>query len=98
MPIINEPETVMLNRKIAPSTNVPTLATLAVAFLTALVTWALDAIPATVPDEVVGSGYVLVTAAVAVAVGKLAQHFTWAQDSVDGIIDAETVIHDAENR
>ena len=53
--------------------NRPTVGTLVVAFATALLGWALEAVPATVPTEVVATGYVLAAAAVAVAVGKAAQ-------------------------
>lgn len=85
-----------MNRKLDPRTNVPTLAALVVAFLVTLTDWASSVIPDTVPAEVVAAGHTLVVAIVAVAVGKLAQHFTWAQDSVDDILDAEAVISDAE--
>jgi hypothetical protein len=85
-------------RKIDPKTNVPTVATLAVAFLSALLHWAMTALPAGIPAEVVGTGYTLGLALIAVVVGKIAQHFTWAADTVDGIMDAETVIADAEGR
>lgn len=85
-----------MNRSLDPRTNVPTVAALAVAFVTKLLDWATAVLPDTVPDGVVESGYTLAVAVAAVAVGKLAQHFTWAQDSVGDLIDAERVIAAAE--
>lgn len=51
----------------------PTIAALLVAFTTSLLTWAMTALPDSVPSEVATSGYVLVVGLVAVAVGKAAQ-------------------------
>lgn len=87
-----------MNRSLDPRTNVPTVATLVTAFLVSLFDWVSAVVPDTVPDAVVTSGHTLLIAVVALAVGKLAQHFTWAQDSVDTIMDAEHVIRAAEGR
>lgn len=86
----------MVNRQVDPKTNVPTVAALAVAFVTKLLDWATMVLPESVPDGVVESGYVLVVALAAVAIGKVAQGFTWAQDSVDKIMDADRIIAAAE--
>lgn len=85
-----------MNRKIDPRTNVPTVASLATAFVTSLVGWAVATVPESIPGEVITSGHALLVVLAAVAVGKLAQHFTWAQDSVDTLIAAEDVIWQAE--
>jgi hypothetical protein len=63
----------------------PTLGALLTAFLTALVTWGLSAVPDTVPDQVVDAGYALVLFGIAVVVGQLVQRLgaraPWAVDS-----------------
>jgi hypothetical protein len=56
-----------------PTQNRPTVATLLVAFLVSLLNAGLTLIPASVPPELVASGYTLAVAVIAIAVGKAAQ-------------------------
>ena len=56
-----------------PSTNRPTVATLLVAFAISLLNALLDFVPPTVPPEVVATGYTLLTAVIAIGIGKVAQ-------------------------
>lgn len=68
-----------------PHRNRPTLATLLTAFVTALLSWALTAVPESWPNEVTASGYALALAVVAVVIGRAAQvvgrHAPWAADT-----------------
>ena len=56
-----------------PSTNRPTVATLLTAFAVSVLNALLNLIPASVPPELVASGYTLAVAVIAIAVGKAAQ-------------------------
>lgn len=53
--------------------NRPTIATLVIAFLVTVINWLVDYLPDVIPTEVVTSGYALVVALLALAVGKIAQ-------------------------
>ena len=56
-----------------PSTNRPTVATLLTAFAVSVLNALLNLIPASVPPEVVATGYTLAIAVIAIGVGKVAQ-------------------------
>lgn len=56
-----------------PSQNAPSVATLIVAFVSSLLTWAADSIDA--PAEVETAGLALALALVAVVAGKVTQRF-----------------------
>ena len=62
-----------MTAKSTANSNRPTIGALVVAFTTALMGWALELVPDTVPTEVSATGYVLAVTVVAVAVGKAAQ-------------------------
>lgn len=70
-----------------------------VAVLVSLASWGLSELPATVPAEVIGSLHALVVAvaaAVGVAVGRVAQRFTYPAEFVEGeLLDAEHAIERA---
>lgn len=68
-----------------PARNRPTIGTLVVSFVTALLSWGYQHIPETVPVEVRTTGAALVIALVAYGVGQLVQHVgdraPWADDT-----------------
>lgn len=75
-----------------PSQNAPSVATLIVAFVSSLLTWAADSIDA--PAEVEATGLALALALVAVVAGKVTQrYFTEPKLPPAGPAEA-----DAENR
>lgn len=56
-----------------PNQNAPTVATLIVAFVSALLTWGADALDA--PAEVEATGIALVLALVAIVAGRITQRY-----------------------
>lgn len=59
--------------KLSPSQNRPTLATTLAAFLAALAGWGVDSLPASIPGEVIGTGYALVLLVIGLVVGQAVQ-------------------------
>lgn len=62
-----------MNDNLAPSQNAPTVAALAVAFVTSLINWLVSVVD--VPGEVEATGAALLIAVAAVVVGRVTQRY-----------------------